>query len=83
MKEILVPLLMGVALCGIGYAQIRYEGFARWAISHGRARIWRSLLGEERAIKLTQRFFGPLLIVFGVLCLLFAAAAPFMPPAQH
>jgi len=83
MKEILVPLLMGIAFCGVGYAQIRYVAFARWGINRGQGRIWRTLLGEERAVKLTQRFFGPLLIVFGVLSLLVAAAAPFMSAGHH
>ncbi|MFT3930603.1 MAG: hypothetical protein QM709_09955 [Spongiibacteraceae bacterium] len=71
-EKILVPLCMGVAFLIGGFFMIKNERFALWSLSTGRSRIWITLLGQERAVKVTRYFFGPLVIVLGLLCFVMA-----------
>ncbi len=67
--QTIVMVLVGVAFIVLGYFMTTRESVARWGVTNGRGRIWSAMLGEERATKLTMRFFGPLTIVIGVLTL--------------
>ena len=69
-EQTIVALCMGLGFMLIGILLMRSERFARWGLNHGKARIWIRLLGEDRAMKLTRIFLGPLTIVLGILCLL-------------
>jgi hypothetical protein len=71
----LAPLLIGVAFIILGLLLTTKESMAAWGLRNGRARIWISLLGEERAMKLTRYFFGPVVVLLGLFCML-AAFAP-------
>jgi hypothetical protein len=52
---------------------------AEWGLQRGRARIWVRLLGEERAVWVTQRIFAPLTMLLGLGGLLGFAAQLFKP----
>ncbi|ULU25410.1 hypothetical protein [Dyella terrae] len=79
----IVMLLVGIAFFALGFLLSTKEKVAEWGLSHGRARIWISLLGKERAMKLTKYFFGPLCMLLGVLSLLITVATVFgKMPAQ-
>lgn len=67
MTEIYAMEGVGIAFCILGFLLARNERVARWGLSHGRARIWIKLLGEERALKLTRWFFGPVVFLLGAL----------------
>ena len=66
----LVILVVGLAFIVVGGLMIAKEGFARFTLRVGGARIWNALLGEARALKLTRFFFAPLVIVVGLLLVL-------------
>ncbi len=70
----IVMTLVGLAFLVLGYFMTANENVARWGLSVGRGRIWVALLGMERAMKLTRFFFGPLVMVLGVLTLLIVLA---------
>ena len=75
--ENIVMLFFGIALIALGYLLITKEKVAEWGLSHGGARIWAAMLGMERAKKLTKYFFGPLVILFGLIAAVAAAAGAF------
>ena len=58
-NQFLGLLLVGIAFLTIGFLMSTKESVAAWGLK-GRARIWVTLLGQERAMKLTRYFFGPL-----------------------
>ena len=66
----IVMLLVGVAFFVLGFLLSTREKVAEWGLSHGRARLWISLLGKERAMKLTKYVFGPVCMLLGVVALL-------------
>ena len=66
----IVMLLVGLSFITLGVLLSTKEKVAEWGLSHGRARIWISLLGKERAMKLTRYFFGPVCVLFGLVALL-------------
>jgi hypothetical protein len=43
------------------------ERIAAWGLRHGNARIWETLLGPERAMKLTRYIFFPLTVILGLI----------------
>jgi hypothetical protein len=51
-----VAVCMGIACRITGFFLTTNEKFARWGLSHGRAKIWVKLLGQNRALKLTRYF---------------------------
>ena len=65
--ENIVMLFFGIGLIVLGYLLIAKEKVAEWGLSNGSARIWVAMLGMERAKKLTRYFFGPLVILFGLI----------------
>jgi len=65
-QQSVVAFCMGAAFILVGCLLTTNEKVAAWGLSHGRARIWVKLLGQERAMKLTRYFFGPLTIVLGL-----------------
>lgn len=73
----IVMLLVGIAFFVLGFLLSTREKVAEWGLSHGRARIWISLLGKERAMKLTKYFFGPVCMLLGVVSLLATLAVIF------
>lgn len=73
----IVMLLVSIAFFVIGFLLSTREKVAEWGLSHGRARIWVSLLGKERAMKLTRYFFGPVCMLLGAVALLGTLAALF------
>jgi hypothetical protein len=68
-EQTIVLLCMGAALFITGCLLTISEKVAAWGLSYGKARIWVKLLGQDRAVKLTRYFFGPLLILMGGGCL--------------
>ena len=74
-NQFIWPLLAGILLIVLGYFMSAKESVAAWGLRTGRARIWVTLLGQERAMKLTRYFFGPLVILMGLLCLVVAFAS--------
>lgn len=73
----IVMLLVSIAFFVTGFLLSTREKVAEWGLSHGRARIWISLLGKERAMKLTKYFFGPVCMLLGVVAFLGVLAAVF------
>ena len=73
----IVVLLVGIAFFVIGFLLSTKEKVAERGLSNGRARIWISLLGKERAMKLTKYFFGPVCMLLGVLSVLGGLAVLF------
>lgn len=73
--ETVVPLIMLVLFCVIGFFLTTNRAFAEWGLRHGKGRIWVRLLGQERATKFTQRVLGPLLLALGGFGLLAFGAA--------
>jgi hypothetical protein len=67
--QTIVMTLVGLAMLVLGYFMTTNEKVARWGLSHGRGRIWATLLGMERAMKLTRYFFGPFTVILGALIL--------------
>ncbi|WP_233862758.1 hypothetical protein [Paraburkholderia adhaesiva] len=65
----IVMFLVGISFVVIGYLLSTNEKVAAWGLNHGHARIWISLLGKERAMKLTKYFFGPLSVLLGVVAI--------------
>ncbi|WP_158823297.1 LPXTG cell wall anchor domain-containing protein [Granulicella sp. S156] len=65
--ENIVMLLVGIAFIVLGYLLITKKKVAEWGLSNGSGRIWAAMLGMERAKKLTKYFFGPLVILFGII----------------
>lgn len=73
--QTIVMALVGIALGALGYLMATKEAVAAWGLRHGSGKIWVSLLGWDRALWLTRRVFGPLVVVLGLLCLLMALVA--------
>ncbi len=67
-----VALCMGTAFLLVGCLLTTNERIAAWGLRHGNARIWVTLLGPERAMKLTRYFFGPLTVILGLIGLALA-----------
>ena len=65
-EQSVVAFCMGAAFLLTGCLLTFSEKIATWGLSFGRARIWVRLLGQERAVKLTRYFFGPLTIALGI-----------------
>jgi uncharacterized membrane protein len=76
----IVMLLVGIAFFVLGFLLSTREKVAAWGLSHGHARIWVSMLGKERAMKLTKYFFGPVCMLFGVLAVLVTLVVLFGKP---
>jgi len=68
--ENIVMLLVGIAFLVVGFLLMTKEKVAEWGLSHGRARIWVKMLGMERAKKLTKFFFGPVVMLFGIVAVI-------------
>ena len=62
----IVMVFVGIALIALGFLMTTKEKVAEWGLSYGSARIWVKMLGMERAKKLTKYFFGPLVMLFGI-----------------
>jgi hypothetical protein len=62
-----VALGMGTAFLLVGCLLTVNERLAARCLRHGKARIWVTLLGLERAMKLTRYFFGPLTVILGLI----------------
>jgi hypothetical protein len=62
-----VALCMGTAFLLVGCLLTTDERVAAWSLSHGKSRIWVTLLGPERAMKVTRYFFGPLTVILGLI----------------
>ena len=67
---------VGLAMLVLGVLMTLREGVARWGVTHGRGALWARLLGEERAVKLTRYFFGPLTALLGLCALLGSLVRP-------
>jgi len=76
----IVLLLVGSAFFALGFLLSTREKVAEWGLSHGHGRIWVSMLGKERAMKLTKYFFGPVCMLFGVLAVLVTLVVLFGKP---
>ncbi len=74
--KFVVMLAMGIACVVFGFLMLVNKDVAEWGVSTGRAQIWIWLLGKERAVTLSQYFFGPLTIVFGVIAIVYAFTGP-------
>jgi hypothetical protein len=74
--ENIVMLLVGISFIILGYLLIAKEKVAEWGLRNGSGRIWAAMLGMERAKKLTKYFFGPLVILFGIVAVIGSIAAP-------
>lgn len=75
-QQHIVMLCVGLAFIVLGTLLSANPKVARWGVTHGRGRIWAAMLGEERAVKLTRYFFGPLVVVLGLFALIGAIAGP-------
>lgn len=65
-QEQVVAMAVGIAFLGLGVGMSTSRRLARWGLSHGRARMWVSLLGEERAVKIARLLFAPMVVVMGL-----------------
>jgi hypothetical protein len=74
-----VGLIMCMSFLVLGFFMMTKRGVAEWGLQRGRARIWVRLLGEERAVWVTQRIFAPLTMLLGLGGLLGFAAQLFKP----
>ena len=68
--ENIVMFFVGIAFIVLGYLLITKEKVAEWGLSNGRGRIWVAMLGMERAKKVTKYFFGPLVMLLGIVALI-------------
>ena len=71
-------LCVGALFSIMGYLFIAKQEFAEWGLRGRRGKIWVNLLGQERALKLTRYFFGPLLGLAGLFCIVIALASQFL-----
>ena len=71
----IVFLCVGPALIGLGYLFKTKPGFVDWTLSFGSGEKLVEKLGKDRATKLTSNFFGPVLMLFGVLLILMGAVS--------
>lgn len=69
-EQMIGAIVAGTLFSGSGLLMMRNEKFARWTLSYGAGRMWVRLLGEERALRLTKRFFGPLVLSMGIIAFL-------------
>ena len=61
-------IIGGVLAVFLGYLAVFQEGFAETYFNRSvKGRIWKKILGEERAVGAMKRVFGPLGIVLGLL----------------
>jgi len=73
-------LIGGVFGVFMGYLAVFQEGFAETYINRSvKGRIWKKILGEERAVGAMKRIFGPLGIILGVLAFGFGVYLLFRP----
>lgn len=71
----IVFLSVGLFSIGLGYLFKTKPSFVEWALSFGSGEKLVERVGKDRATKTTRNFFGPLLMVFGVLLLLMTMAS--------
>lgn len=77
----LAMLIVGLVALVVGALQTFSAPFARRMLTMGLAGlIWKPLLGEERAVKLTRYVFGPGMMLFGLFCMLGALIVSHAPP---
>jgi hypothetical protein len=69
-QQSVVSYCLGAAFLLTGCALTVSEQVAASGLRHGRARIWVRLLGQERAVKLTRYFFGPVVIALGLFAII-------------
>jgi hypothetical protein len=69
-EQRVVALCMGTTFLIIGWFLTTNIKFALWGLSHGRARMWVRMLGQDRALARTRYFFGPLSMFLGLVGLI-------------
>ena len=72
MENPLIFFLVGLGLMALGYLFLKKEKFVEWSLSFGSGENLVERLGLETAKRMTRYFFGPLLLIVGVIMFLFA-----------